>query len=88
MGLFGLAGECTGTDLSCIYRHLVRHLSGIFWHGKAAFIGKAAIHKTKASKRKRRRSSKTMGADFKKLQNGSDIRGVALEGIQGEKVNL
>ena len=29
-----------------------------------------------------------MGADFKKLQNGSDIRGVALEGIQGEKVNL
>ncbi|MGN0722117.1 MAG: phosphomannomutase/phosphoglucomutase [Anaerovoracaceae bacterium] len=29
-----------------------------------------------------------MGADFKKLQNGSDIRGVALEGIEGEKVNL
>ena len=29
-----------------------------------------------------------MKADFKKLQNGSDIRGVALEGIEGEKVNL
>ena len=29
-----------------------------------------------------------MGADFKKLQNGSDIRGVGLEGIQGEKGNL
>lgn len=29
-----------------------------------------------------------MGADFKKLQNGSDIRGVALEGIEGEPVNL
>ena len=29
-----------------------------------------------------------MGADFKKLQNGSDIRGVALEGVAGEPVNL
>ena len=29
-----------------------------------------------------------MKADFKKLQNGSDIRGVAIEGIEGEKVNL
>ena len=29
-----------------------------------------------------------MKADFKKLQNGSDIRGVALEGVEGEKVNL
>jgi len=26
--------------------------------------------------------------DWKKLQNGSDIRGVAMEGIEGEKVNL
>lgn len=26
--------------------------------------------------------------DWKKLQNGSDIRGVALEGIEGEQVNL
>ena len=26
--------------------------------------------------------------DWKKLQNGSDIRGVALEGIEGENVNL
>lgn len=26
--------------------------------------------------------------DFKKLQNGSDIRGVALDGVQGETVNL
>jgi len=26
--------------------------------------------------------------DYKKLQNGSDIRGVALEGIEGQKVNL
>ena len=26
--------------------------------------------------------------DWKKLQNGSDIRGVALEGIPGESVNL
>ena len=26
--------------------------------------------------------------DWKKLQNGSDIRGVALEGVPGEKVNL
>ena len=26
--------------------------------------------------------------DWKKLQNGSDIRGVALEGIEGESVNL
>ena len=25
---------------------------------------------------------------FKKLQNGSDIRGVALEGIEGQPVNL
>ena len=29
-----------------------------------------------------------MGTDFKKLQNGSDIRGVSLEGIKGESVNL
>ena len=29
-----------------------------------------------------------MGADLKKLQNGSDIRGVALEGVKGEAVNL
>ena len=29
-----------------------------------------------------------MGVDFKKLQNGSDIRGVALEGVKGEAVNL
>ena len=29
-----------------------------------------------------------MKADLKKLQNGSDIRGVALEGIEGERVNL
>ena len=27
-------------------------------------------------------------ADYKKLQNGSDIRGVALEGIEGQHVNL
>lgn len=26
--------------------------------------------------------------DYRKLQNGSDIRGVAMEGIEGEKVNL
>ena len=26
--------------------------------------------------------------DYKKLQNGSDIRGVALEGIEGQHVNL
>ena len=26
--------------------------------------------------------------DWKKLQNGSDIRGVALEGVEGEAVNL
>ena len=26
--------------------------------------------------------------DYKKLQNGSDIRGVALEGIEGQSVNL
>ena len=26
--------------------------------------------------------------DYKKLQNGSDIRGVALEGIAGQNVNL
>ena len=26
--------------------------------------------------------------DWRKLQNGSDIRGVALEGIAGEEVNL
>ena len=26
--------------------------------------------------------------DWNKLQNGSDIRGVALEGIEGESVNL
>ncbi len=26
--------------------------------------------------------------DYKKLQNGSDIRGVALEGVEGESVNL
>ena len=29
-----------------------------------------------------------MGTDFKKLQNGSDIRGVSQEGIEGESVNL
>ncbi|MBR7147880.1 MAG: phosphomannomutase/phosphoglucomutase, partial [Firmicutes bacterium] len=29
-----------------------------------------------------------MTTNFKKLQNGSDIRGVALEGIAGEQVNL
>ena len=26
--------------------------------------------------------------DWKKLQNGSDIRGVALEGVPGESVNI
>ena len=26
--------------------------------------------------------------DYKKLQNGSDIRGVALEGVEGQHVNL
>ncbi|MDO4395757.1 MAG: phosphomannomutase/phosphoglucomutase, partial [Clostridia bacterium] len=26
--------------------------------------------------------------DFTKLQNGSDIRGVALEGVEGQTVNL
>ena len=26
--------------------------------------------------------------DFLKLQNGSDIRGVALEGVDGEHINL
>ena len=26
--------------------------------------------------------------DYRKLQNGSDIRGVALEGIEGQSVNL
>ena len=29
-----------------------------------------------------------MTMDWKKLQNGSDIRGVALEGVPGEQVNL
>ncbi|MBQ1228724.1 MAG: phosphomannomutase/phosphoglucomutase [Firmicutes bacterium] len=29
-----------------------------------------------------------MATDYKKLQNGSDIRGVALEGVAGENVNL
>ena len=26
--------------------------------------------------------------DFMKLQNGSDIRGIAMEGVEGEEVNL
>ena len=26
--------------------------------------------------------------DYSKLQNGSDIRGVALEGIEGQHINL
>ena len=26
--------------------------------------------------------------DYKKLQNGSDIRGIALEGIEGQHINL
>lgn len=26
--------------------------------------------------------------DYRKLQNGSDIRGIAIEGIEGEHVNL
>ena len=26
--------------------------------------------------------------DYRKLQNGSDIRGVALEGIEGQHINL
>ncbi len=30
----------------------------------------------------------SLSIDWKKLQNGSDIRGVALEGIEGEVVNL
>ncbi len=29
-----------------------------------------------------------MGTDYKKLQNGSDIRGVAMDGVCGERVNL
>lgn len=29
-----------------------------------------------------------MALDYKKLQNGSDIRGIALEGVDGEPVNL
>ncbi len=29
-----------------------------------------------------------MGYDYSKLQNGSDIRGIAMEGVPGEKVNL
>ena len=29
-----------------------------------------------------------MGPDYLKLQNGSDIRGVAMDGAAGEKVNL
>ena len=29
-----------------------------------------------------------MGFDYKKLQNGSDIRGVAMDGVVGESVNL
>ena len=29
-----------------------------------------------------------MEKNLKKLQNGSDIRGVALEGVEGEAVNL
>ena len=29
-----------------------------------------------------------MGFDYKKLQNGSDIRGVAMDGVAGESVNL
>lgn len=33
-------------------------------------------------------SNEELKNTYKKLQNGSDIRGVALEGIQGEKVNL
>ena len=31
---------------------------------------------------------KEMNMDIKKLQNGSDIRGVAMEGIEGQQVNL
>ena len=31
---------------------------------------------------------KKMSLDYRKLQNGSDIRGVALEGIEGELKNL
>jgi phosphomannomutase len=33
-------------------------------------------------------STLTKTVDFKKLQNGSDIRGVAVEGVEGEPVNL
>ena len=29
-----------------------------------------------------------MSNDILKLQNGSDVRGVALEGVEGEHVNL
>lgn len=33
-------------------------------------------------------STLTQTVDFKKLQNGSDIRGVAVDGVEGESVNL
>ncbi|KAG0555549.1 hypothetical protein KC19_12G176900 [Ceratodon purpureus] len=33
-------------------------------------------------------STLTQAVDFKKLQNGSDIRGVAVDGVEGESVNL
>ena len=29
-----------------------------------------------------------MGIEYKKLQNGSDIRGVAMDGIEGQPVTL
>ena len=51
---------------------MVYHVSGIFFSYKTTII------------RKRRNN----GSRLKKLQNGSDIRGVALEGVKGEAVNL
>lgn len=36
----------------------------------------------------RRKGKEKMEFDLRRLQNGSDIRGVAMEGVAGEKVNL
>ena len=33
-------------------------------------------------------SARRIYMDYKKLQNGTDIRGVALEGIEGQHINL
>ncbi|PIA37363.1 hypothetical protein AQUCO_03000154v1 [Aquilegia coerulea] len=71
-------GKCAWTSISSMQLHHLAKYKSCTWNRKTVYCNAVSATSTTPMEK----------VDFRKLQNGSDIRGVAVAGVEGEPVNL